>query len=102
MSRSTGHVDATFYAQVQPEWGYASYAGDERPIRTAKVVGITQKRPDRPKSGTVLVKLTLRIPAAAFYPLRPEAVVIVPESMTETTPVEVVADDPHADGGEPS
>jgi hypothetical protein len=102
VSRTTGHVDATFYAQVEPEWGYA-YAGDEdKPLRAAKVANVTQKRPTHPKPGTVLVKLTLRIPAAAFYPLRPEAIIIVPESLTEATPVEAIADDPHADGGDQS
>lgn len=88
------HVDATFYAQVEPDWsGYTTGAGD-RVLRGAKAVAITQKRPSRPKSGSVLVKLTVRIPAAAFLPLRPEAIVVIPEGMTVTTPVEVVAEDP--------
>lgn len=102
MSRTTGHVDATFYAQVEPEWGYKPSYETEAPLRAAKVVNVTQKRPSRPKPGTVLVKLTLRVPAAAFYPLRPEAIVVVPESLTEATPLEVVAEDPHTDGGDPS
>lgn len=98
--RTTGHVDATFYAQVEPEWSQLSYWGEaDRPLRGAKVVRTTQQRPDRPKPGTVLVKLTIRIPAGAFYPLRPEAIVVVPETLTEPHPVEVVAEDPHAEDG---
>jgi hypothetical protein len=96
--RTTGHVDATFYAQVEPEWGYRAPGDEERSLRRVRVVRVTQQRPTQPKPGTVLVKLTLRVPAAAFYPLRPEAVVVVPESLTEATPVEVVAEDPHAGG----
>lgn len=42
-------------------------------------------------SGTVEVKFTVETPKAAFVPLRPEAVVIVPESMTTPHPVEVKA-----------
>lgn len=87
-------ADATFYAQVEPEWGnYVNSEGD-RSLLGAKVVTITQKRPQRPKSGTVLVKLTIRVPEAAFRPLRPEAVVVVPEDMTVTAPIEVEAGDP--------
>lgn len=38
------HVDATFYAQVEPDWsGYTTGAGD-RVLRGAKAVAITQKR----------------------------------------------------------
>jgi hypothetical protein len=87
------NVDATFYAQVEPEWGWAS-GGKDKPLRGAKVVRITQKKPDKPASGTVLVKLTLRLPNSAFLPLRPEAVVVVPEGMAVTTPLEVIAEDP--------
>lgn len=87
-------VDATFYAQVEPEFSrYADREGN-RSVVAAKVVTITQKRPQRPRGGTVLVKLTLRVPEAAFLPLRPEAIVVIPEDMTVTTPVEVIAEEP--------
>jgi hypothetical protein len=89
-------VDATFYAQVQPEWSrYASLRDGQRRLDGAKVVRITQVRPAKPVGGTVLVKLTLRLPAAAFLPLRPEAVVVIPDSLTEAQHVEVIAGDPH-------
>ncbi len=94
MSQPT-HVDATFYAQVEPEWSrYVSSMTGERRLEGAKVVTITQKRPQKPRGGTVLVKLTVRVPAGAFLPLRPEAVVVIPDDMTVTTPVEVIAEDP--------
>ena len=85
------HVDATFYAQVEPE--FYRYGGEER-VRSAKVVGLTQKRPDRPRRGVIVTKLTIRIPEAAFLPLRPEAIVVIPEDLTAPFPVEVTAEDP--------
>lgn len=99
-----GTVEATFYAQVDPQWSsYVHHSDGERLVRSARVDRITQNRPGRPKAGCVLVKLTIRLPKAVFYPLQPEAIVVVPDSMTELAPVEVEAEDPHAeDGGEPS
>jgi hypothetical protein len=88
------YQDATFYAQVEPEWGYGRDANGERRLAGAKVARITQKRPGSPIAGTVMVKLTIRVPRSAFLPLRPAAVVVIPEDMTVTTPVEVVAEDP--------
>lgn len=88
------HVDATFYAQVEPEWQNYVKPDGTRNLWGAKVVNITQKRPNRPKGGTVLVKLTIRVPEAAFQPLRPEAVVVIPEDMTVVEPLEVFAGDP--------
>ena len=88
-------VDATFYAQVRPTFSswQKTPTGDSA-VESATVERITQKRPVRPVPGTVLVKLTIRLPKVAFYPMRPEAVVVVPESMTEATPVVVEALDP--------
>ncbi len=89
------YVDATFYAQVDPEWGglVDSETGQRR-VWGAKVVNATQKRPTKPRAGTVLVKLTLRVPKAAFLPLAPAAVVVIPEDMTVVAPLEVEAEDP--------
>lgn len=98
MSRSTGRIEAPVYLQIEPEFG-GRYGDDEAPVRRAKVVGATQKRPDRPRPGVVLLKLTVSVPAAAFYPLRPEATVVIPESLTELTEIRVDAEDPHAPSG---
>ena len=89
------YQDATFYAQVEPEWGsWTDPSTGDRRLRGAKVIRATQARPNKPKPGTVLVKLTLRIPSAAFLPLRPEAIVVIPVDMTEATSVEVMAEAP--------
>jgi hypothetical protein len=92
---SANHKDATFYAQVEPEWSsWTNYDG-EKQLRGAKVVRVTQEKPKRPLPGVVLVKLTIRVPSAAFLPLRPEAVVVIPEEMTAASlPIEVEAGDP--------
>lgn len=102
-TRTPRYVDATFYAQLAPVWGdyYQRTRNLDHPnaLQGAKMVRHTVTKPQRPAPGTVLVKLTVRVPAAAFYPLRPEAVVVIPEDMTLTTPIEIVASDP---GGEDS
>lgn len=85
--------DAAFYIQVRPEF-LRAFNGGQR-LKAIKAVAMTQHRPARPQPGTVLVKLTLRIPDAAFMPLRPEAIVIVPENLTEAGAIEVEASDPH-------
>lgn len=91
MSNET--VQATVYLQVAPETSRYYPKDDPNGIRGAKVVGSTQKRSSKPQAGTVEVKLTVEIPKAAFLPLRPEAIVIVPESMTTPHPITVEAAD---------
>lgn len=95
------HVDATVYMQIEPEWSEwyrrRGQLDDPQALVGAKGVTMTQKKPQRQKPGTVLVKLTVRIPAAAFYPLRPTAVVVIPDDMTVTEPLEVTAEDPTGD-----
>lgn len=85
-----GSVDATFYAQVEPEYG----RWDNETVTGAKVVRIGQRKPVNPIGGTVTVKLTIRVPKAAFAPLAPEAIVVVPETLTDPHPVTVEAEDP--------
>jgi hypothetical protein len=84
--------DATFYVQIEPD--FYRYSGGER-VRSIKAVALTQKRPAQQRPGTVLAKLTVRVPEAAFLPLRPEAIVVIPEDMTVASqPIEVEANDP--------
>lgn len=90
---SNGMVQATVFLQVAPERSRYYATDDIDSIRGAKVVGATQKRSSAPKGGTVEVKLTVEIPKAAFLPLRPEAIVVVPESMTAAHPITVEATD---------
>jgi len=82
--------DATFYVQVEPDF----YGGGNRNLRGLRAVAMTKTRPRRPRPGAVLVKLTLRVPDAVFLPLRPEAVVVVPESMAVVGPIEALVGDP--------
>lgn len=82
-------VDATFYCQIEPEWS----AHNAEMVVGAKVARVTRHKPDRPVGGTVTVRLTVRIPAVVFGPLRPD-VVVLPESLAEANPVDVTADDP--------
>jgi hypothetical protein len=87
----TDTVKSTVFLQVQPE--YFSYGNHDEAsaIRGAKVVGSTQKRSMQPKPGTVEVKITIEIPKGAFLPLRPEAVVVIPQSLTNPHPIQVEA-----------
>lgn len=86
---------ATVYLQVEPQWSSWKKVDGEPALDGAKVVAFTLKKPDRPRSGTVTVKLAIVIPAGAFLPLRPEAVVTIPESLTAASlPIEVEAVDP--------
>lgn len=89
-------VDATFYVQLAPEWERFWEDEDGNKILSrAKLAGSTISKPGKPRSGTVLLKLTVRVPAGAFLPLAPQAVVVIPEGMTTTEPIMVVAEDPN-------
>lgn len=74
-------IDGTTYLAVRrnPRWPYS-----------LQVVKATDKRPKVIPSGSVLVKLRLQMPAAAFTPLEPEAVVVIPDALVQL-PVEVEA-----------
>lgn len=87
------HVTANVYLQVEPEW--AAWMIDGVPVlRGAKAVNLTKRMPREQRGGTVLVKLAIRLPAAAFLPLRPSAVVIIPDNLTIAEPIEVTVEDP--------
>jgi len=94
---SDGTVRATVYLQVQPEytWRAKQQKKFDEPgaIDGAKVVGYTQNKAQKPKPGTVEVKITVEIPKGAFLPLRPEAIVVIPETLTQPHPVTVEASD---------
>lgn len=83
----TAHTAEVFLQLEADTWTLR----DEETVRKIRVVGYTQKRPTRPKPGSVVVKLEIEVPDGAFLPLRPAAKVVVPESMTVTAPVEVEA-----------
>ena len=79
---------------MQPEynrWVSVSSRDTADAISGAKVVGSTQNRSQSPKPGTVEVKITVEIPKGAFLPLRQQAIVVIPESLTTPHPIEVEA-----------
>lgn len=89
---------ATFYVQLEPERGHwEDMNTGERAILGAKAVGITQSRPRKPRPGSVVIKLTVDLPEAAFLPLRPEAIITIPAEFTDSTPILVEALDPTDD-----
>lgn len=101
MTDQPSHVDATFYVQLSPEWSrYQRDPAGNRVLERAKFANATIQKPQAQKSGTVLLKLTVRVPAGAFLPLSPEAVVVIPDGMTVTEPIAVEASDPGEDGDE--
>lgn len=86
------HVPATLYLQVEPVWNYSALVG-------AKAVRLSQNKPGRPLGGSVTVKMTVHVPRGAFLPLRPEAVVVIPENMAYTEPIHVEAQPVEEDDG---
>ena len=82
------------YLQVEPR----ERRRHDGVVLSAAVVGATVKRPTAPRRGTIVVRLRLQIPAAAFEPLQPEAVVVIPAAMTEPHPIVVEATDPREEG----
>lgn len=81
-------VRATTWLQIEPT--YPTYGNTPN---GAKVVRSTQKEPDYPLAGTVLVKLNVNVPVSAFEPLG-VVNVDIPEELTRGTPIEVTAQDP--------
>lgn len=86
-------VTATVYLQLAPDVN--ERVSDTSPywLRGARVINATQNRATKPKGGTVEVKLEIRVPKAAFLPLQPEAVVVIPTELTTAHPVVVEATD---------
>lgn len=79
-------VTATAYLTVQ---GIRSRHGDKT-VRQAKITRITQSRPSSLALDQIAVRVMVQLPSAAFEPLRPEALIVVPEEMIQF-PVEVEA-----------
>lgn len=88
-------VEATFYAQVVPTFGtrYDRTLGTRvDTVSKVRVLAITQSRPAKPKG--VVVKLTLRFNEEAFLPLKPAAVIDIPDSLVHMAQVvDVEAED---------
>lgn len=73
---------------------YLTLAQHPRWWRTLRPVKATAKKPTSVPTGAVVVKLMVRLPMAAFKPLEPEAVLVVPEELVQRPVyVEAVASD---------
>lgn len=79
-------VDALAYLTVE---GIRSRYGDKS-VRTAKVVRVTQGKPASLSGDQIAVRVKIRLPAKAFDPLEPDALIIVPEELIQR-PVEIEA-----------
>lgn len=87
-----------FFATVKPTFGtrYVQQVGTVDCVKSIRVTNITQKRPAKPDG--VVVQLRLRFNEAAFLPLKPSAVIEIPDSMVLIAQdIEVIADDPNDD-----
>lgn len=79
---------ATAYLQIEGKDPGPNYDSGRRAI----IRSVHNKRPQTVRSGCIVVKVQLQIPTAAWLPISPEAVVVVPESLVQH-PVEVEAVD---------
>lgn len=80
--------EASCYVQIRAKrYSYSGRISEIVPVR------VTKKKPTVVAEGCVVVKVRIRIPAAAFEPLQPEAIVDVPLDLVQR-PVEVEAGDP--------
>ena len=79
-------VDAKVFAQVEAtrvsnRWSSQLHKYVPE-VDGARIVAITQKRPEKPKSGCIVVELTIRLPEAAFLPMQPTAIIDIPDTFT--------------------
>ena len=73
---------------------YLTIRRDPRWYRRLKPIKATGKRPTSVPADAVVMKIKVRMPAAVFKPLEPEAVVTVPEELVQyPISVEAVASD---------
>lgn len=89
MGTKPNPAEAVAYLQVR--LGRTStYSASE-----AKVVAVTQRKPEDPHAGCIVVKIKLRIPVEGWDPFEPEAVIDVPADLVQH-PIAVEAVDPDA------
>jgi len=70
--------DATGFLVIEPV--RSRYNGSPR---GAKLTRVVQKRPTSLPNGAVAVAITIQLPAAAFEPLKPAALIVVPEELIQ-------------------
>ena len=52
-------------------------------VQSAKVVRVTQGKPAILQVDQIAVKVTIELPTAAFDPLEPQAIIVVPEELIQ-------------------
>ncbi|WP_134740012.1 hypothetical protein [Nocardioides sp. 503] len=87
MSNKPNPAEATAYLQVRLA-RTSTYSASE-----AKVVAVTQRKPEDPQPGCIVVKVKLRIPVEGWDPFEPEAVIDVPADLVQHL-IAVEAEDP--------
>lgn len=83
---SDGFVEA--HAYVVLEGQRRSYNPEF--VKSAKATRVTQKKPNTLVGDEIAVRVTFRIPAAAFNAIQPQAIVDIPEDLIQH-PIEAVA-----------
>lgn len=81
-------VETTFYIQLEPAFRRYPRADGTHEVTSIKPRSMTQNRPA--KSAHPVVKITLRLPAAAFLPLAPVVTIDVPAEAIDFTPTVTV------------
>jgi hypothetical protein len=78
-------VETTAYVVLTPTFSAYRKTPDGEPmVESVKATKITQKRPTGTlSSGSVVVKVKLRLPRAVFMPLAPSVVIDFPEDTIE-------------------
>lgn len=84
-----GYREAVCYIQIVDRAPGPGVAYDWGTKATA--VRMTTEKPRKPLPGTVVVKVRIQVPKAAFGPYEPEAIIQVPESLVQ--PVLAVAEE---------
>lgn len=91
-----GFVDATCYLVIEAtrsRYGTSNPDTGLRPIESTRAAALRIGRPLRLAKDQVAVKVTVRLPSAAFDPLQPTALITVPEDLIQRGPIEVEASD---------
>jgi hypothetical protein len=92
MSKS---VTGTAYLIIEGEryrYGTTDPITGLKPVNKAKIVGVRQTRPKSLDLDQIVVKVTIQLPSAAFDPIAPQALIVVPEEMIMHE-IEVTADE---------
>lgn len=76
---------ATTYLIVEASRRYGPRDAETglRPITSARVVGSRANRPAQLELDQVAIKVTVEVPDAAFAPITPAALVVVPEDLIQ-------------------